>query len=626
MNLLDQLRSGGLRRRMATAGTIAALAVTGVVGSGAVTAAHAADLGVIDIVLGVGANETQRTVTWYTTEGADSTQVLQYAKASEVVGDVFPDSAVTVAATGATTNRSGYTNRRALIQNLAENTTYVYRVGSEGSWSPTHTFKSQDFEGDFEFLFLGDPQIGSSGNVPNDRAGWQATLDVALTAHPDVEMLVSGGDQVEVAGNETQWDAFFGPDQLRQVPWAATIGNHDYGAKSYENHFTTPNTDYSAQYYQGNPTTQSGGDYWYIYKDVLFINLNSNREGGTPNGNSAHIEYVTDVVNAHGDKAKYTVLTYHHAIYSPASHAQDADAQRRRAAFPTAFSELGVDLVLQGHDHAYSRSYELKNGQRADASEAAAADEVFQGPGGVVYVTANSASGSKYYNITNPGSFADPNDPSKRWYNSVENQERKRSYVKVAVKNDKLVVENIRSEASPSGEIGSVVDKVAIRPYHGEGQEIGVRVPEGDPGEFGWTIDGHNGLVDLGTAEEKVGYFQALGEINPLVVTDTRKAKAPWSVSAGVGDFVDGEKSLSGKYLGWTPKVIGAGAGAQAGAKVESGYDSGEGLLQSRVLSWAEQGHDRGNAKVGSNLDLKLPDEAAKGNYRATLTITALSS
>ena len=533
--------------------------------------------------------------------------------------------------------------------------------GQDGSWSPTYSFSTQSFEGDYDFLFFGDPQIGSSGDVPKDQAGWQSTLDIALAANPQTEILVSGGDQVETANTESQWTAFLAPDKLRQYPWAATIGNHDVGGKAYEQHLFTPNTDRSgALYANGNPASNtSGGDYWYVYKDVLFIDLNSNsyRTASGGGGDEAHLAYVTDVIDQHGDEAKYTVLVYHHAIYSPGSHAKDGDAKVRRVDFPTTFSNLGVDLVLQGHDHSYSRSYLIKNSEKADPAEQPGAADVYPGPGGVLYVTGNSASGSKYYDITAPdasgtsgaGNGADPLNPSSYWYNSVQNQEHVPSYVKVQVRNDQLVVENIRSGtcdapnaavelgqeswcgpdsgASAAQPIGSVVDKVTIHPYHGAGQDIAVDVPAAAPGEFGWTIDGHNGLVDLGTAVEQGGeYFEATGQINPITVSDTRRSRAPWSISASVGDFTDGAKSFSGANLGWTPKIVEAGAGATAGAPVASGFEGGDGLSVSRGLGLAAQGHDKGTAKLGADLDLKVPGDVAKGSYRATLTITALSS
>ncbi|HEY0217307.1 MAG TPA: metallophosphoesterase family protein [Cellulomonas sp.] len=631
------------------------------VGGFAVAPAVAADpTTYTGIILGVGADESQRIVTWYTSD--DTTQVVQLAPTSAVVGGVFPGDARTFTATGtANIATSGGFNRHATLSGLTENTPYSYRVGTADGWSTAYSFSTQSFEGDYDFLFFGDPQIGSSGDTAKDQAGWVDTMNVALAADPQAEILVSGGDQVETANTESQWDAFLAPDQLRQYPWAATIGNHDVGGKAYEQHLATPNTDRSASYYvNGDPTSNtSGGDYWYIYKDVLFIDLNSNSyatsSGG--GGDEAHLSYVTDVIDQHGAEAKYTVLVYHHAIYSAASHAKDSDNRVRRTDFPTAFSNLGVDLVLQGHDHVYTRSYLIKNGEKADADEQPGAADVYAGPGGVLYVTANSASGSKYYDITAPdatgtsgsGTGADPLDPSKYWFNSVQNQEHVRTYVKVQVRADKLVVENIRSGtcaapnaavernnvawcgpdsgATAAQPVGSLVDSVTVHPYNGEGQEIQVAVPEAVPGDFGWTIDGHNSLVDLGTAVDNAGeFFEATGQINPITVSDTRRARSPWSISASVGDFHDGDKTFDGSALGWTPTIVEAGAGARAGAAVPSGFDGGSGLSVSRALGAADQGHESGTAKLGADLDLKIPGSVEKGTYRATLTITALSS
>lgn len=645
------------RRRLAGGLTTAVLGLSVALAGGLPSAAAAAEPAApTGVVLGVGANESQRTVTWYSS--ADTAQKIQVAPTAELTGGTFPAGSATFDAQGtANIDTSGGFNRHATITGLKEHTQYSYRVGGEGGWSPAYAFRTQDFEGDYDFLFLGDPQIGSSGNLAQDQAGWKDTLDVATKASPDAELLVSGGDQVESANNESQWNAFLAPDQLRQYPWAATIGNHDVGGKAYEQHFSTPNTDRSgALYSNGNPASNtSGGDYWYIYKDVLFIDLNSNSyatsQGG--GGDAAHLAYVSDVIKKHGGEAKWKALVYHHSIYSPADHAKDSDNKTRRVDFPTAFSKLGVDLVLQGHDHSYSRSYLIKNGEKADPDEKPGAADVYPGPGGVVYVTANSASGSKYYDITKPdnsgtsgaGNGADPLNPDNYWYNSVQNQEHVRTYVKVQVRKDKLVVENVRAgtcaapnaaveggvwcrNTSTDQPVGSLVDKVTVHPYHGDSQSLQVDVPQAAPGEFGWTIDGYNGLVDLGTAQEKGGdHFEAAGKINPLVVSDTRRSLSPWSVSANVSDFSDAGKTFSGANLGWTPRVLAGGAGAGAGARVASGYDDhGQGLSVSRGLGSAKQGHARGTAKLGADLDLKIPDSVEKGGYRATLTITALSS
>ena len=610
------------------------------------------------IILGVGSTETQRVVTWYTS--ANAAEKVEIATDSAFTTDV-QDFSATVTANVVTT-KSPY-SAHSVISGLVANTKYFYRVGDGTTWSSTYSFATQSFEGSYDFLFFGDPQIGSSGDAVADGQGWSNTLDYALSATPKAELLVSGGDQVETANTETQWDSFLGNDSLREYPWVATIGNHDVGGKAYEQHLWTPNTDRSTALYQNQSATSttSGGDYWFVYKDTLFIDLNSNAYAN--GSDDAHVSYVTSVINAHKAEAKYTVLIYHHSIYSPAAHANDADNSQRRKDFTTVFSKLGVDLVLQGHDHSYSRSYELKNGQKANADEKAGDDEVYVGPGGVIYVTANSASGSKYYDLTEPSSTANggdfPADPTatpdanghvRHYANSVENQEHVRTYIKVSVGKDSLKVQDIR--ASEKGDVnpafdrgnvkwqgtthnvgdqntlakGTVVDEVTIHPNHGSGEDIQVDVAD-TPGEFGWTIDGKNGLVDLGTATDtSSSYLEASGSINPIVVTDTRRTAAAWSVAASLTSFTDGSKTFGAEYLGWNPTVVTPGAGATAGATVASGYSTGgAGLSVSRTLASAEQGHERGEAKIGASLDLKIPATVDPGSYRATLTITALS-
>jgi hypothetical protein len=480
------------RRRMTLLLGVAAIGAATIALAGVVTATPASING---IILLVGADESQRVVNWYAS--ADTSQMVQVAPTSELQDGAFPSGASSYAAVVAANTVNGGFNGHAILDDLKENTAYSYRVGGDGGWSETYAFKTRTFKGNFDFLFFGDPQIGSSGNVPKDQAGWEDTLEVALAANPDAELLVSGGDQVETAGVETQWTAFLAPDGLRAVPWVATIGNHDVGSRAYEQHLWTPNTDRSPSLYRsGSRTNMSGGDYWFMYKNVLFIDLNSNAyatsgQAGV-DADEAHIGFITNVVQQHGAEAKYTVLVYHHSIYSPANHANDGDNQKRRQDFPAAFSRLGVDLVLQGHDHSYSRSYLIDSGVKQNADEQPGATSVFQGPGGVIYVTANSASGSKYYALSAPDITKDPNygpdplNPDNHWANSVENQENVRSYVKVLVRNNLLSVENTRSGtcaapnaayelgrvsscgpdggASPALPVGSLVDKVVIHP------------------------------------------------------------------------------------------------------------------------------------------------------------------
>ena len=408
-----------------------------------VPVAAAASASYDDIVQTVGSDESSRNITWYT--NTDSAQVVQYGVATDAGG--LPASGLTtVAASGAATT-SGEYNRRATITGLAENTRYAYRVGSDqDGWSPVHTIRTQSFSGDYRFLFVGDPQIGASGDIAADGAGWADTLDVARRTYPDSELLLSAGDQVNSAGNESQYAAFLAPSTLQDLPLAPVNGNHDVGSKAYEQHYTVPNYDASAG--PAASGSSSGGDYWFIYKKVLFVVLNTNSTDTASN-----IAFMRKVIAEQGDKATWKVLAFHHSIYSVADHVNDTQIKNLRDALPTAISDLGFDMVLQGHDHSYTRSFLVKDGKLADATEKPGQSRVSAAKGEVLYVTANSSSGSKYYDVTAPNA----------WYGSVINQEKVRNYSSIEVTGSALTVSTIRSQANGAASpVNSVVDTVTL--------------------------------------------------------------------------------------------------------------------------------------------------------------------
>jgi hypothetical protein len=395
-----------------------------------------------DIVMTVGSDETERGITWYS--NLDTVQEVQVAVAP-AAGAAFPSTSTSFDATGGVTT-SGEQRRSATVTDLAENTDYVYRVGNDtNGWSDTYEFSTQDFSGDYDFLFVGDPQIGASGNTANDQAGWVDTMNIASATFPDSEMIFSAGDQVESAGNESQYAAFLAPEQLREIPLVPTNGNHDVGSKAYEQHYTVPNNDATAG--AATSATSSGGDYWFMYKDVLYLNINSN------NGDVAsHKAFLERVVAEQGEAAKWTVLAFHHSIYSVAAHQNDTQIKDLRAALPPIISALDIDLVLQGHDHSYTRTFLMKDGDRANTTELPGQTEVTAEPGEVLYVTANSASGSKYYDFIDENVF----------YASVTNQEHVRNYSHIEVTDESITVETLRSQGSGANVVNSVVDSVTL--------------------------------------------------------------------------------------------------------------------------------------------------------------------
>lgn len=341
-----------------------------------------------NIALTMGADETQRNITWYEPYES-STASVQYAVKD---GDTFPANYNTATATVNDAIDQGYNYCKATLTNLAPDTDYVYRLVNDTTVSKIYTFST--FEtGDFSFIFLSDPQIGanttagasnSAASGLADAEAWRNTLDVALQKFPDTHFLISGGDQVNSGNTESQYNHFFSPD-LSSLSIATVMGNHD-SVSNYNEHFNQANPSNYGKY-NGNV----GSDYWYIYNDVLFLNLNTMSQS-----TAEHKAFMEEALrqNPH---VLWRVVVFHHSIYSIASHSADTDIINRRNELSPVFTELGIDVVLMGHDHTYTRSYIMKDLTPDTTTGGGSVTD----PDGVLYVTAHSATGSKYYSIIN---------------------------------------------------------------------------------------------------------------------------------------------------------------------------------------------------------------------------------
>jgi hypothetical protein len=398
-----------------------------------------------DLTIGVGADETERLVTWYGNSGKPGE--LQLALASAKTGDEFPAAHESFSAVKAATADTGFSSFKTTVSGLQSGQDYVYRVGNDDVWSDVYEFSTQTFgDGEFSFLFAGDPQIGSSGNVAGDSTGWATTLDKAATWFPGADFLVSLGDQVDHATNETEYTGYLAPDVLRSLTLANNIGNHDDDGINFKQHFSVPNAVTAAG------DSVAGGDYWWSYEGVLFMALNTNNMS-----TAQHKAFLEGAIAAYkaqhgGADPVWKIVTFHHSVYSTASHSTSTDILQRRNELPPVFEELGIDAVLSGHDHVYTRSLMMDGttpvttGYTADGANTYARYTDDPALSETVYLTANSASGSKYYAIK---SIDFP-------FRAVDNQESTPNLGKVDVKADSLTFTTYRTGAGNG--IGDVVD------------------------------------------------------------------------------------------------------------------------------------------------------------------------
>ena len=386
------------------------------------------------ISLSVGSTPSELNINWFSTDSSNGQ--VQYAKKADMHGAFPEDKAVTVVAKMSKAQADGYYANKATMNNLEENTSYVYRVGNNGQWSDTYTTTTKA-SGNFSFLFAGDPQLGSSGDLASDKDGWKNTLNLIKKSSlfKNVNFIQNAGDHVEAGKNESQYDAYLSNYEgsvVYSTPFANAVGNHDNSGTAYNDHFNLPNVSQLGNSGEGN----AQGDYYYIYNNTLMMVLNSNNRS-----TAQHEEFIKNTIAKTKDNKdiKWKIVVFHHSIYSSASHASDNDILARRDTLAPMLSENGIDLVLMGHDHVYTRSM-LMDGSKALKEESF--DQNGQpihevtNPKGLTYITANSASGSKYYEFTN-NLTGD--------YIAVKNQEHTPNITKLDVSDNQLKIVTYRT-------------------------------------------------------------------------------------------------------------------------------------------------------------------------------------
>lgn len=307
-----------------------------------------------------GADETELNFAWYSKDnGQAATPVVHFGTDKNAL-KTFTGTSADV--DGDLTGGEAYDYNYVTVTGLKENTTYYYTVEKNGVQSDVETYRTHSFS-TVKMLYVGDPQIGASKGQPqgsetlsvdsgaantaarNDAFGWNRTLEAAVAQDPDVSFIISAGDQVNKTGQpkEEEYAGYLSADALSYLPVATAIGNHDSLNPDYQYHFNNPNaTNYG--------TTAAGGDYYYSYGNGLFIVLNTN------NYNVAeHKQAIAEAVASDPDAA-WRIVTIHQDIYGSGLDHSDTDGMILRTQLTPIFDQYDIDVVLQGHDHTYSRS------------------------------------------------------------------------------------------------------------------------------------------------------------------------------------------------------------------------------------------------------------------------------
>lgn len=269
--------------------------------------------------------------------------------------------------------------------------TYYYAVGGG---SPAVRSAVQSFT---TVPAAGKITVGILGDARDHVDVWQSVQ--RRMRNLSVNLQITTGDLVFTGTQQSLYDQWLGaiwkdpsnPDlfiTLGQQMMVMVAGNHENDAARFFGAFALPGTGQFAETYASFDT---GNTHFVVFDDQPLALL-----AGTEHANATLAWLKEDLAAAdqNRDKVPFVVVVHHRGLYTTSSHADDVDVLDLRAMLAPVYDANHVDLVVNGHDHAYERSKVLRTG--ADPRGLPAVTTPGQG---TVYVV-NAGAGAEGYGVS----------------------------------------------------------------------------------------------------------------------------------------------------------------------------------------------------------------------------------
>ena len=243
----------------------------------------------------------------------------------------------------------------AELNNLLPDKTYFYKVESDDSNSRNimhfRTAPERDVN-HVEFLILGDTQNVAEVSAVLARKAMERFGD-------KIDFVVHVGDIVDKGNEQSCFNKYFEKLELlhRYKPCFFTEGNHEnsFGNKMYKN-IPLPSNGIDSRYYS----------FWW--GPASFVSLNTSSYEILPHQTVSNQWLESEL--ARFDKDKYSLWKlayYHHPIFN--SNKYRPDKYYLIPNWLALFDTFEVDLVFNGHNHYYQRTYPVNHERKINDSE-----------------------------------------------------------------------------------------------------------------------------------------------------------------------------------------------------------------------------------------------------------------